>query len=141
MRSLINIVTEGQRLPEMVYHGTTMKRWEQAEPGMLYVVDDRSDAANYAMEAGESDHYDRHQGEMVDDPEIVLIVVEFRLTDLLNLGLELQPDWGWVEGRATDRSTWGQPEPTWEDSLRAVGSFCIEGFNHKELGKITPAQL
>jgi hypothetical protein len=141
MREFINVIMEAQkRLPEIVYHGTTAAQWASTEPGTLYVITDRHDAANYSSEAGESEYYEKHGHEdvIVDDPEIVHIVVEFRLADLVDLGLEFQPDWGWVEGQSTDRSTWGQPEPTWEDSLQAVGSFCIADFNHKEVGKVTP---
>jgi hypothetical protein len=123
-------LTEGA-LPQTVYHGTSQTFWEREGDGPCYFTASYQDAANYALEACETEHYEKHQGEEIDDPTVSPIVVQFRLADLLAIpGAELEPDWGWVEGNRIDG------EPTWEDSLRAVGSFCIPAFHDKQLGKV-----
>lgn len=128
MRQFMNLVTESV-LPVTVYHGTNRRVWEtkatHGEP--LYLTVNRDDAENYAEEAYVSAH--DHEDPAYFDPEIAPIVVEFNLNDLLALGLEFHPDFGW-DGASNDT--------TWRESLAAVGSFCVTGFTqiHKGHGKV-----
>lgn len=131
MRKWINLF-ENQLLPEIVYHGTNLRVWnEQAyhdEP--LYLTNDRVEAERHAERTYVA-HHDNEDPEY-KDPNIVPIVVKFRISDLLDAGLNFEPDWGWD---MADENT------TWQQSLAAVGSFCIEGFSqsHKALGKVSAA--
>jgi hypothetical protein len=121
---------------ELLYHGTTETRW--ANPcvdnnGRLYVVVDSKDAENYAAESGESEWDDEIHQEGGFMPKLIL--VQFQINSLINLamrefGVELEPDWGWVDSKA--RETGRLPESfTWEESLKSVGSFCVYGFEEK----------
>jgi hypothetical protein len=130
MRYLIDLMEDAE-LPTLVYHGTSDKAWEAENGSTLYLTASRKDAEIYAEEAVVADFYelgiDWEEG--MEMPSRA-IVVEFPMSDLMEIQERFGPDWGW-ENAAQDTA--------WKDSLRAVGSFTIEGFTEKHLGKITPA--
>lgn len=120
-----------ETLPDVLYHGTSDYQWDKQTIGTLYLTKDRQDAALYAEEAVIADldqlNVDWEEGMAMPTRAII---VEFRGTDLISLQSRFMPDWGWDQA---DDST------TWQESLQAVGSFCISDFNEKHLGAITPA--
>lgn len=117
-------------MPGILYHGTSDTAWARMVDGTLYLVVDRSDAENYAEEAVIADRDpDREEA----SPHSTAIVVEFAMSDILTIDdVEMRPDWGW--GGLAQGSTW-------QDSLNAVGSLCLQGFGmrHKHLGRIVKA--
>jgi hypothetical protein len=125
---------EDAELPSIVYHGTTLEEWDQNRSGTMYFTSSREDAENYAEEAFTSEWYRKHEDGGAADPSIKAIIAQFNLSDLLKLqdrGAELQPDWGWNPNHNKDL--------TWEDSFRAVGSFCIDPFknDYKKLARVS----
>lgn len=120
----------------LVYHGTTKASWAKSEAGTLYLTSSLEEAKKYAEGCGESEWDDDIHVAGVREP--ALIVLAFNLSDLTALAasnpIQLDPDWGWVEGLEHDLKANGkklESHPTWEDSLEHVGSFCIEGFDPK----------
>jgi len=116
-------------MPQIAYHGTSDLRWDKAGPGTLYLTVNREDAENYADEAAVNDYPEDHEEGMA--PPSTAIIVEFQMTDILALpDAQMSPDWGWGDLHEG---------ATWQDSLAAVGSFCVEDFRAKNLGKVTRA--
>lgn len=136
MRNWIAL-TESLQKPIAVFHGTTARLWRSSGKKVnfnLYVTADRNDAISYAEEAVHSKR---------DKP----ILVEFQMADLDRLietgTIEFDPDWGWVTGLEHDLRHQGkklETLPTWQESLTAVGSFCIDKFSDslKSFGKVIP---
>lgn len=113
-----------------VYHGTNIRRWRQVSTHSteLYLATTYAEAQQYADEAYEHSH--THEDPEYKDQTIAPVVVIFKLDDLIKAGLNFQPDWGWPEANE---------QTTWEESAKAVGSFCVDGFTeaHKQLGQVT----
>ncbi len=128
MRKWIDLFEEECRLPEHLYHGTTLAFWQSNKSDTLYLTTDKRDAENYADEAGTTQHTQQELGD-IEQTEIVHIIITFKMDDLLPLQQKFQPDWGWEY--ATSQSDW-------RETLNSIGSFCIEGFPPamKKLGKI-----
>ena len=122
----------------LLFHGTTKLRWTTpVEKGdcRLYVVASQAEADSYASESGEAEWDESIH--IIGELEPELIVLKFDLEDIKRLvefgDVELEPDWGWAD--QVVRESGGKHTPTWEESLAAVGSFCIFGFSesHKTL--------
>lgn len=133
----IMILVEG-RIPTTLYHGTSTIAWKKTDETLLYLTVNREDAENYASEAAIQDVYAKYGDDFLDDEgkekpaPSQPIIITFLMDDLLKLnGIEFQPDWGWD----------GAEDATWQQSLQAVGSFCVSGFQdaYKGLGKVAPA--
>lgn len=98
----------------LVFHGTSRWSWEKTENSEtnLYVSISREDAESYAERAAE---YDCEDG-LTYQP--ILVFLEL---DRLPSHFELLPDEATVQ-------SFGLPEPaTWQDTMRASGSFVIYG--------------
>lgn len=131
MRKWIDLCEALNQLPDVLYHGTSNHQWDKQTTDTLYLTRDRKDAALYAEEAVTSDFYELDGREWEEGMEMPTraIIVEFCGTDLMFLRERFEPDWGWDQAEVS----------TWQESLQAVGSFCISDFNEKHLGTITPA--
>lgn len=128
-----------------VYHGTTLFEWNSQKDGVCYFTSSKKEAESYAEQANIAEYERKHtdaEGVLkgyygndeapIEDNTIISIVVRFRLADLLDLqtkGAVFEPDWGW------DGCT---PQTTWKTTLKAVGSFCIDNFQHsfKRFGSV-----
>src|SRR5690606_15507512 len=107
--------------------------WAREDENILYLTVQRQDAQNYATEAAIGDMYAKYGDDFMDEDgnekpaPSKAIIVTFDLAQLQALeGVQFQPDWGW---HGADENT------SWQQSLAAVGSFCIAGFTpaHKAL--------
>jgi len=127
----MNLLEQTQRL---VYHGTSDLQWNKKENNTLFLTIDRDEAASYADERVVAD-YGILDLDATDTPPSKAIIVIFNLHDLIERKLNFAPDWGWV-----DQHNFVEL-PTYEQSISAVGSFCIENFPNelKSLGKIVDA--
>jgi hypothetical protein len=127
---------------DFLYHGTTRASWEAEGRGPLYLTSSRAEAWSYANEAGEAEwddevHDEQHQPENV--------VAAFQADQILRMlaagGIELNPDWGWVDGQNADEcktKTAPTHDFSWFESLSKVGSFCVAGFGpeHKDAAQL-----
>lgn len=113
-----------------LYHGTTEKEWrsKRETEGILYLTASRMDAENYAEEAA--------MGEWSEEHNPVSVIALIGAKDLQILaqmpGVEICPDWGWVDANTPAGS---DVKYTWEDSYNACGCIAISGFldEHKKL--------
>lgn len=126
-------------LPVM-YHGTTRRRWNSKGNGVttLYLTSNRKDAVSYADESASNEAYDHKkvEGVVVEfQPEVLQKLVADRL-------VELDPDWGWVDGQEAEARNAGKSfsEPSWQASLAACYGICLSGFKdeYKSLAAVTP---
>lgn len=101
---------DSMKKPQMVFHGTSERSWKKPGKGddILYLVGDPGEAASYAYEEAARDEEDGYA------PKPIVLAIRI---DALR-GLQFGPDWGWSE--ATEESTW-------KDSMKAVGSFTVQG--------------
>lgn len=117
-------------LPETLYHGTSNLRWAANQTNTLFLTSDREEAENYADDAVGSDVYDAYGDDFEGkEPPSHMVIIEFRIQDLLQFENRFEPDWGWE----------GADDATWRESLEEVGAFCIPDFTPamKALGRIT----
>lgn len=136
MRDIMILVES--TIPTTLYHGTSTLAWKKTDDAVLFLTVSRDDAENYASETAIEDVYNKYGDDFMDEngkekpAPSEPIIVTFQMADLLKLtGVEFQPDWGWD----------GSDGATWQESIKAVGSFCIAGFQeaYKGLGKVGPA--
>lgn len=115
------------------YHGTTRKAWRKRdeEPSYLYLTSSMKDAEIYAQEAGEAEYEDCGRAH----PMVVKISPSALRGLLTKPGVELQPDWGWVEGLEHDArkngGTFKDSDATWQNSLVRCSSVSLEGFQNR----------
>lgn len=122
------------------YHGTTRKMWEAAadvESGGLFVPTNLEDALNYADEAAIREACDNEESGLNDiRPDAVIVSLPGEeLVKLLDAtgkrpSLEIEPDWGWVDGQeGLARHEGRQFEmPGWKESIAACGGLLLSGF-------------
>lgn len=126
------------------YHGTTRKLWESAadvEHGGLFVTTNLKDALSYADEAAIREAYDNEECGL-DGVRPDAVVVSLPGADLVKLldatgerpALEIEPDWGWVDGQESLAKHEGRQfeMPCWQDSLAACGGFLLSGFTEAD---------
>lgn len=117
----------------VLFHGTTRRQWRKRHglPSDLYLTSSRTDAERYAEEAGEC--------EFEDFKKAVPIVVQIGPSILKKLldkpGIELQPDWGWVESQEHEarrnNASFTDADATWSNSLEKCRGVVISGFEDK----------
>jgi hypothetical protein len=115
------------------YHGTTRKAWRKRheDPSYLNLTSSLEDAERYASESGEAEYEDcgrSHPVVMKISPSALELL-------LTKPGVELQPDWGWVEGQEHDArkgfGTFTDADATWQNSLEKCSGIGIGGFRNK----------
>jgi len=124
-----------------MFHGTTRAAWAKQGQGPLYLTASFKDASVYAEEAGEAE-WDEDVHSETNMPQVVVVSISVsHLRMLLSRpGVTIEPDWGWVHGYAAEMVQAGSPlseHPKWTDSLKKVGSVCLEGFSdeHKAVAE------
>lgn len=89
------------------------------------------EAELYAQGAGEAEYEDCGRAH----PMVVKISPSALRSLLAKPGVELQPDWGWVEGMEHDASknggTFNDSDATWQNSLIKCHSVSLEGFKNR----------
>jgi hypothetical protein len=115
------------------YHGTTRRAWRKRneDPSYINLTSSLEDAERYAEETGESEYEDCGRSH-----PIVMKISPSALELLLTKpGVELQPDWGWVEGQEhASRNGYGtftDADATWQNSLEKCSGIGIGGFQNK----------
>lgn len=114
------------------YHGTTRKAWRKCneEPACLYLTSSVKEAEHYAQEAGEVEYEDCGRAH----PIVVKISPSALRGLLAKPGVEIQPDWGWVEGLEHDARKNGgvfkDSDATWQNSLLKCSSISLGGFQN-----------
>lgn len=115
------------------YHGTTRKEWRKRheDPSYINLTSSLEDAERYASEAGEAEYEDcgrSHPMVMKISPSALELL-------LTKPGVELQPDWGWVEGQEHNAKrnggTFTDADSTWQNSLEKCNGIGIGGFRNK----------
>lgn len=120
MRSFTKLL-ETIELNDIIYHGTSKPSWNKVykDKSLLYLVNDREEAANYAYEEAGRDELN----ELTPQP----ILLSVKLSMLLKLArkkiIRLEPDWGAVNNYDENDS--------YLKSLEEVGSFSIRGYIDK----------
>ena len=116
-----------------LYHGTTRRQWRKrhGEPSYLNLTSSRVDAENYASEWYESETDDFGNCH----PMVVQIEPKALVKLLKRPGVQLQPDWGWVEGQEHDAKKNGgvfvEADATWQNSFSKCHAVGIAGFEDK----------
>lgn len=121
----------------VLYHGTTRKMWRSKpeSPSCLYLTSSLEGAEHYATETSESE-YEANRRTRI---HVVKLTPQALATILQTPGVELQPDWGWVEAQEHDakrnRGTFTDADSTWQNSLAKCKGLVIAGFQngHKAL--------
>lgn len=115
------------------YHGTTRRAWRKRheDPSYINLTSSLEDAERYAEETGESEYEDCGRSH-----PIVMKISPSALELLLTKpGVELQPDWGWVEGQEhASRNGYGtftDADATWQNSLEKCSGIGVGGFQNK----------
>jgi hypothetical protein len=116
------------------YHGTTRKEWRKRheDPSYINLSSSLEDAELYASGAGEAEWEDFGNAR-----PIVMKISPSALELLLTKpGVELQPDWGWVEGQEHNAKrngigTFTDADATWQNSLEKCSGIGIGGFRNK----------
>jgi hypothetical protein len=116
----------------MLYHGTTRNMWrsKHESPSCLYLTTSLEGAERYATETSESE-YESNRRTRIQ----VLRLTPHALARILQTpGVELQPDWGWVEAQEHDakhnRGTFNDADCTWQNSLAQCKGLVISGFDN-----------
>ena len=122
------------------YHGTTRKMWETAadvDHGGLFITPNLKDALSYADEAAIREAYDNEESGL-DDVRPDAVVVSLSGAELVKLldatavrpALEIEPDWGWVDGQESLAKHEGRQfeTPGWQESMAACGGLLLSGF-------------
>ncbi|MDT8924622.1 hypothetical protein RBE51_17585 [Pseudomonas taiwanensis] len=116
----------------VLYHGTTRKAWRKSdeEPSYLYLTSSLKEAEHYAQDAGEAEYEDCGRAH----PIVVKISPSELRCLLAKPGVEIQPDWGWVEGMEHDArkngGTFKDSDATWQNSLTKCCGICLGGFQN-----------
>lgn len=121
------------------YHGTTRKLWEATADvdGGLFVTTQVDDALRYADDAAIREAYANEESGL-DNVRSEAVVVSLPGAELVKLldataarpALEIEPDWGWVDGQ----ESWAKHEgrqfetPSWRESIAACGGLLLSGF-------------
>lgn len=118
-----------------LFHGTTKNNWMKGREGQstLYLTRSRRDAENYAEETSESEWEEDHT-----PVQVIAAIGGHQLQTLAEMpGVEIHPDWGWVEGMEHENSQEGvdsKREYTWQESFNACGCVSISGFTDEHKG-------
>jgi len=115
------------RLPNYLYHGTSLYRWKQLEASnyetdIIYLARSPERTAHYRLNAVEQDEIDG-----IDQDDNAEVIAKFDLQTLIEEG-ELMPDWDDI--RTNMELFPGAAEPrdiSWVDSLRVLGTCSYEG--------------
>lgn len=128
-----------------LYHGTTNSLWNNSDQSIstLYLTKSCKDAEIYA-ENGFIYEYE-------DNPRVKMAILKISpraLSELLRQeGVELDPDWGWVDAQENEAKYFGREfhvdNITWRDSFNACGCVSIAGFKdeHKKYFKPDEREL
>jgi hypothetical protein len=116
----------------VLYHGTTRKMWRSKpeSPSCLYLTTSLEGAERYATETSESEYESNRRTRI----HVVRLTPHALAKILQTSGVELQPDWGWVEAQEHDakrnRGTFTDADCTWQNSLAKCKGLVIAGFDN-----------
>jgi hypothetical protein len=112
-----------------------MWRSKPESPSCLYLTSSLEGVERYAIETSESE-YEANRRTRI---HVVKLTPQALAKILQTPGVELQPDWGWVETQEHDakrnRGTFTDADCTWHNSLAKCKGLVIAGFQngHKAL--------